>query len=78
MLTYEKPSIRFLFSDPKLPALKRAITRVCNVNPRLYILMPNNPGSTRFVALWKARNRRTRVLMFRARREVQLNLPGVA
>jgi hypothetical protein len=48
----------------KIPELLRAIDRVARVAPP-YSMVGNNPYRVRFLALWQARNRRTRVMMSR-------------
>lgn len=69
MNTYEPPRVSFVGSDPKIPALKKAIDRVARVSVRRYALWDLRHAATarRFAALWKARNRRTRVLMRKVR-----------
>lgn len=55
--------------DPKISALTSAFQRVTRVYPGIFIAANmRHPGARRFVALFKARNRRTRVLMRRAAR----------
>lgn len=51
--------------DKKLTALKKAIDRVSNVAPPLCLIDSACPYAKRFTGLWKARNRRTRVLVRR-------------
>lgn len=80
MIAYETPRVTFVGADPKLPALRKAIERTARFAGRLsqITLMlcheQKKAGFSkhdrkcipcRYVALWQARNRRTRVLMAR-------------
>lgn len=82
MNTYEPPRVTFVGADPKIPALRAAINRTARFAGRLsqITLMlcyeQKRQGFSkhdrkcvpcRYVALWQARNRRTRVLMARVR-----------
>jgi len=51
--------------DVKLTALRRAAVRVAHVAGPLTLTKGGSIYSLRFTALWKARNRRTRVMMRR-------------
>jgi hypothetical protein len=65
---YEPPRVTFVGSDPKIGALKKAITRAARVmgkHPVSQFLI-GDPDS-RFIGLWQARNRRIRVLMTKVR-----------
>lgn len=69
MTAYEPPRVTFVGSDPKIPALRAAISRVAKIGGHYMLGTPRqNPETIRFVALWAARNRRTRVLIERVRR----------
>ncbi len=63
-------------SDPKLSALRAAIKRVSKhvtYHDADSVFSDSRRAGSRFVALWQARNRRTRVLMYRAKTEVVLH-----
>lgn len=62
MTAYAPPRVTFVGSDPKIPALRAAIKRLSRVG-YLREFYWYHHGATRFVGLWQARNRRTRVLM---------------
>lgn len=61
MSAYEPPRVTFVGSDPKIPALRKAIARAAHLQPSIRVW----DMSIRFVGLYQARNRRTRVLMHR-------------
>lgn len=63
MTTYIPPRVTFIGSDPKIPALRRAIHRVARTHASYHL----SDMSMRFIRLWQARNRRTRVLMWKVR-----------
>jgi hypothetical protein len=72
MSTFETPRLTFVGVDPKIGALKAAITRVANNASKNGMSQGMSHGtswwSRRFIALWQARNRRTRVLMRKVQR----------
>lgn len=83
MTTYEPPRVTFVGSDPKIPTLRKAIQRTAIVAGRLSqitLMLCHEQKKVgfsahdrkcipcRYVALWKCRNRRTRVLIERVRR----------
>lgn len=51
----------------KLADLRKCIARVARYQPPHCMVSETDPTRVRFVALWQARNRRTRVAMFRAK-----------
>lgn len=53
--------LKKLGHDPKITALTLAATRAANAAPPLALLTPGSRYARRFVALFKARNRRVRV-----------------
>lgn len=60
----------------KIAALRKCITRVVKVDPYVTVggyrpLFADDLYVRRFIALWQARNRRTRVLMGRQRESAQ-------
>lgn len=63
MTSYSPPRVTFVGSDPKIAALTRAIKRAAHAQPSIRVW----DMSARFVGLWLARNRRTRVLMWKVR-----------
>jgi hypothetical protein len=69
-VTYETPRITFVGSDPKIARLQRAIAVNAAASNLRGVGMAgdNNPYVRRFVRLWQARNRRTRVLMYKVQR----------
>lgn len=67
MTTYETPRVTFVGADPKIPALRAAIKRVSRRSYLCGFYWHKCGGCKRFVGLWQARNRRTRVLMWRVR-----------
>jgi hypothetical protein len=60
MKTYEPPRVTFIGADPKILALRRAIDRAGRQDTVVTV-------SARFIGLWQARNRRTRVLIARVK-----------
>lgn len=66
-MTYSPPTDRLVSRDPKISALSKALLTVAaTAGPEDFVSMASTPKVRRFVAIFKARNRRTRVLMKRA------------
>lgn len=63
--SYVPPRVTFIGSDPKIPALRKAATRITRTP--WFRRMPDSRPYRRFIGLWQARNRRTRVLMWKVR-----------
>ncbi len=57
--------------DAKIPALTRAFQRIARIHPDLFIYGLVHPRAQRFIKLFRARNRRTRVLMRRAQKAME-------